>query len=269
MEGNALEASDIEIPADDVPQIAAVRSTDGSENANAGVSLSDGGAALRSIGEPEAPLPSETSSPEIPGTPISLEGGDRVATGAAVPHELIELDKWVVWRRVPRKEGFGKKPYAPNAPEAHTADVGSSATWAPYHLALKALRDGQFDGIGLALKNAGIVAIDVDKCRDPRTGELHPIAVSLIAQASSYAEVSPSGTGVHILGRATGHYDKVRKIAGDVGIDIYCNANKYITVTGMQIEGTRQELADLTDFVKILTLSLGNASKSLTEKEVE
>jgi len=42
------------------------------------------------------------------------------------------------------------------------------------------------------------VGIDLDKCRNPETGELEPEAQEIVRRMDSYTEVSPSGTGVHI-----------------------------------------------------------------------
>jgi len=44
----------------------------------------------------------------------------------------------------------------------------------------------------------GLVGIDLDDCRDPETGALRRWARRVIKKLKSYAEVSPSGTGVKI-----------------------------------------------------------------------
>ena len=40
--------------------------------------------------------------------------------------------------------------------------------------------------------------MDLDGCRDPRTGEIEPRALEVVRDLGSYAEVSPSGTGVKV-----------------------------------------------------------------------
>lgn len=44
-----------------------------------------------------------------------------------------------------------------------------------------------------------LAAIDLDGCRGPVTGNLAPWAAPVVDRFGSYAEVSPSGTGVHVL----------------------------------------------------------------------
>ncbi len=46
---------------------------------------------------------------------------------------------------------------------------------------------------------AGFAACDLDNCIDPDTGASAPWAAALSARLASYTEVSPSGTGLHIL----------------------------------------------------------------------
>lgn len=58
---------------------------------------------------------------------------------------------------------------------------------------------GAIAGVGYMFNNAGIVGVDFDHCIDPNTGELNPWAASWVERFGSYTEISPSGTGLHIL----------------------------------------------------------------------
>jgi putative DNA primase/helicase len=78
-----------------------------------------------------------------------------------------------------------------------------------------------------------LCGVDLDKCLDPETGELENWAREIIDELDSYAEISPSGTGVHVLVRGTlppGRNRKGRFEAYDRG--------RYFTVTGRHLAGT-------------------------------
>ena len=89
--------------------------------------------------------------------------------------------------------------------------------------------------MGLGIFN-GICAIDLDHCIDV-DGNYTQTAAEIIAMMHSYTELSPSGTGVHILFRADGfHYDTNRHyiMNRQAGIEVYVAGatNKYVTITG-------------------------------------
>jgi primase-polymerase (primpol)-like protein len=60
------------------------------------------------------------------------------------------------------------------------------------------------DGLGIML-GAGLGCYDLDHCRDPRTGRIAQLALAdleAIREKVIWAEVSQSGTGVHVFVRA-------------------------------------------------------------------
>lgn len=77
------------------------------------------------------------------------------------------------------------------------------------------------------------MGIDLDGC--VRDGEIEPWAQEIVDAIGSYTEVSPSGTGVHILAyvdpRTTG---VVGRADHRRGIEVY-NHGRYFTVAGRQI----------------------------------
>ena len=81
---------------------------------------------------------------------------------------------------------------------------------------MAAYHQGGFAGIGYVFTESGPhCGVDFDHCRDPETGEVDPWALEKIHEIGSYAEISFSGTGVHIA-RASGPEN--RKVNG---IEIY------------------------------------------------
>jgi hypothetical protein len=146
---------------------------------------------------------------------------------------LREYSQWLGYRSewLETRGKYTKKPVDP-----HTGCAGSStnpATWATHKQAVNAASRYHLDGIGFAL-TAGdpFTVIDLDACRDPDTGELEPWASEIIQRLDSYTEISPSGTGVHIVlkaalpvaGRRTGR------------IEAYYSG-RYVTVTGDALAG--------------------------------
>lgn len=100
-------------------------------------------------------------------------------------------------------------------------------TWGTFSEALESFGSGRYEGIGFVFCSADpYCGIDLDKCRDPETGELTPEAAAIVDQLKGYAEVSPSGTGVHIIVRG-----KLPENRRQGWIEAY-SQDRYFTVTG-------------------------------------
>src|SRR5208283_3852718 len=65
------------------------------------------------------------------------------------------------------------------------------------------------------------------------TGEIEPWALEMIHAIESYSEVSPSGTGIHILVESTLPREGSRKVGQ---VEIY-DSGRYFTVTGEILPG--------------------------------
>ena len=96
----------------------------------------------------------------------------------------------------------GKATKPPLRASGGYASTTDPTSWSSFDEALAAARDKQL-GVGFVLDHGqdGIAGIDLDGCRDPLTGVITPAATKIIHAIGSYAEVSPSGTGVKILCR--------------------------------------------------------------------
>ncbi len=126
-----------------------------------------------------------------------------------IPPELTERRQWICWRLEERDGKMTKVPYVPGSErKASSTDL---MTWRTFGEALAAYeaQEPPYDGIGFVFCSGDPFAgIDLDDCRDPQTGEIEKWAKDIIDAASEegYVEVSPSGTGVHIIvaGRVRG-----------------------------------------------------------------
>jgi putative DNA primase/helicase len=118
-----------------------------------------------------------------------------------IPELLAERPQWVNWRLEERDGKETKVPYTPGT--LRRASSTDLMTWRTFSEALEAYERSEppYDGIGFVFCSADPLAgIDLDGCRDPETGTIEPWAQKIIADASEgYVEVSPSGTGVHII----------------------------------------------------------------------
>jgi P4 family phage/plasmid primase-like protien len=144
--------------------------------------------------------------------------------------ELREQHRWVCWKYERSRTGkLTKVPYQPSNVKASTDD---SSTWSFYN-AVTAVAD-TFNGIGFVLTDSDVAAFDLDKCRDPATGTVEDWAETIVARADSYAEVTPSGTGLRIIGRGDGEeiHRKLKVGTDGASCEIYRKATRYITVTG-------------------------------------
>lgn len=155
---------------------------------------------------------------------------------------LAKRKRWMIWKweRVKGRDGKlkpTKPPYRADAPNCHAKSTDPS-TWCDLATAMRVYVQEQCDGVGVALMGSAVGALDLDDCRDKQTGDLHPWALEKIKRSGSYAEVTPSGEGARIIGLAKG--GKIhRKLnvpnANGASVELYRRAERFITVTGIQI----------------------------------
>jgi hypothetical protein len=149
---------------------------------------------------------------------------------------IRDLKQWLCWRTEERDGKPTKVPYSPLTGER--ASSTDPQTWAGYSEAVKASKEQGYGGIGFVFTpEDDLCGVDLDSCLDPETGEIQPWAQEIIGELDSYTEISPSGTGVHVLVRAElpeGRNRKGRFEAYDRG--------RYFTVTGRHLAGTPQSI---------------------------
>ena len=141
-----------------------------------------------------------------------------------LPEELRQRRQWVVWKLEVRDGKPTKVPYiAGGSGKASSTD---SLTWRSFKEAVQALETGRYNGIGFVFSSGDPFAgVDLDDCRDPETGELEEWAAKIVEAFGSYAEVSQSGTGVHIIVMGKAPNKKRGKV------EAY-SSERYFTMTG-------------------------------------
>lgn len=151
------------------------------------------------------------------------------------PEELRTMTLWCNWRyqwREPKSGKPGKWTKVPYQSCGLPARSNDRATWSSFDSVADAMaiRGHRFDGVGCFLFPP-LVGVDFDKVRNPETGVIEPWAADIISGLSSYTEVSPSGSGLHVW--TTGQLsEEARNRSGQ--IEIYAQG-RYFTVTGWKI----------------------------------
>ena len=143
------------------------------------------------------------------------------------PEELRKRRQWLVWKYEERDGKLTKMPYiAGGVGKASSTD---SLTWRSFAEAVQALQTGRYDGIGFVFSSGDPYSgVDLDKCRNPETGELEGWAEQIVKALDGYAEASPSGTGVHIIVRGKAPNKKRGRV------EAY-SSERYFTVTGVKL----------------------------------
>lgn len=152
-----------------------------------------------------------------------------------IPQELKQRRQFVLWKAVFNEETqkFDKLPFQSNGSPADSTDL---ATWGDFETIMQVYNEGdhkggQYDGIGFVLSDADKYAvIDIDELED--TNNLDALASEITSM--SYAEISPSGEGIHVWVKYK--HDKTRHKNKDAktGYEIY-DQKRYITITGQSI----------------------------------
>ena len=156
--------------------------------------------------------------------------GDITALPPALK-PLSEIDHWVAWLWT-RGNGskWTKPPLQPRSPNRR-AKNNDPATWSSHAEAAHVVQERLAHGIGFVLTGTEIAAIDLDHCRDSETGAIDGWAQAIIDRASdAYIEVTVSGSGLRVVGTATGKVTHTRyKVSGHngAGIELYRRAVRY------------------------------------------
>jgi len=168
------------------------------------------------------------------GAPVKSPLHDRILAvqPEGIPAELKERPQWVCWRGTLKADGHINKP--PSRPDGQGASHSDPADWSSFARVRAAYDHGGFDGIGYVF-SAGdpYTGVDLDRCRDPETGDLAPWAQEIVRLLDSYTEVSPSKTGVKIFVRGTIPGPRHRT----AGLEMYGH-ERFFTTTGARLQGT-------------------------------
>lgn len=172
-----------------------------------------------------------------------------------IPAELQALIQWVNWRY--ENDGNGKPTKVPyHAASGHRADVTNPATWASFVDVNTAMTTGFYAGIGFVLTASDpYVGVDLDNPFDgslsqPDAQKIADRHSKILTMMDSYAEWSPSGTGMHIIAKGTVPPEGRRRKK----VEIY-SQGRYLTFTGNVYMD--KPIADRSDILTAFHTELG------------
>ena len=153
-----------------------------------------------------------------------------------VPAELRAEARWVCWRRETRGGKTTKLPV--DARTGRMAKSTDPATWATFEEAVVAVGRRHCDGVGFVFgPDRKYTGLDLDHVLVD--GALDPEYRWVVDEAGTYAEVSPSGDGLHLIFRGAkpdwARRSRRGQPAGRV-VEMY-DHDRYFTVTGDVFEG--------------------------------
>lgn len=165
----------------------------------------------------------------------------RATKARTIPDELTTRDRWV-------RRAADKRPLTVAGMAASSTDA---RTWGSYE---DAAASSVGVGLGFVLSDVDdVVCVDLDHCLNPLTGRLAPWAAAVVRDAgATYVEVSPSGDGVHIWGRADVRQGRRIRRPDGTAVEIY-GTGRYIAMTGRRHGNAPSILADLSAVVSTLT----------------
>lgn len=180
--------------------------------------------------------------------------------------ELQPLPNWVAWKlatidgkpkKIPLNPRTGKNASSTN-PDTWT-DFDTAAAFAER----KGYTDNRTGGIGFMFgtEPCRYAGIDIDDCIAP-DGTLSKMAKDIVFIMGSYTEISPSGTGLHILFKLNKPLTEIGKgnKKDAIGLEIYDN-RRYLTITG-NVYGETWPIAERTEKIQeIYTMFMSEPEK--------
>ena len=167
---------------------------------------------------------------------------------SAIPAELRELPNWIRWKSVEAEPKPRKIPIRPADPGC--ASSTDPSTWGTFDTASAHVGQHGTCGIGFVF-SGDYFGIDLDGCLTEE-GKPDARAAGVLAAFPTYTEISPSGTGLHLIGRGTlnGHRGMNRN-----GVELY-DRGRYFTMTGNALSGSTSTIAECQPALDALVANL-------------
>ncbi|MFP4006320.1 MAG: hypothetical protein ACLFUR_06415, partial [Candidatus Hadarchaeia archaeon] len=166
-----------------------------------------------------------------------------------IPKELKKRDQWVIWFEKKRNKKLTKLPAAPwSKGHWHQADGTDPKNWTSFKEAKKYAKKREDYGIGFSFSKEGpYTGIDFDNCVN-EDNKIENWVSELVEKADSYTELSPSKTGLHIIGRS----ELEEQITSEnPEVEVYPK-NRFFTVTGKYLKGKKdiKEIGEVIEEIR-------------------
>ena len=162
--------------------------------------------------------------------------------------EVANEKQWVAYRLGERNGKVTKIPVNPAT--GGNAMTNNPATWGTLEQAQGAISKFGADGVGFVFGN-DYFGIDLDNVIDPISGTVLEYAQEIVDSVASYAEVSPSGRGIHIIAKGNPSFPTNKNGAIEMYFpttleDGTISRGRYFTVTGQSF-GKAIPIAERTE----------------------
>ena len=172
----------------------------------------------------------------------------RAHTSNVKSHHLLprlkRMDRWICWREEQDGDRMAKVPVDidPDRDRAYRVSYRKPDHWYTYQEAVELVQSyDSIDGLQIVVNDSRdpFVIVDFDNCIDPETKEIDPAARKYLKQTDTYAELSPSGTGFHLIFQ--GQVPRQGWSAETDAIDLEVYEKYIVTVTEEHLVGTPYE----------------------------
>ena len=169
-----------------------------------------------------------------------------------IPEALRTAPRWGLFVGVPQPDGKVAKVPKQAAKPTLGASINAPSHWSTFETAAAAYRRnaGAFSGVGFVLTRADgfpasdIIAVDLDHCVDA-LGTISDMAQAIVHTFDTYAELSPSGTGLRMFLHGTLPGPSINNKRE--GVELYDGVEpRYVTVTGYMLDSSPQHIATPT-----------------------
>lgn len=163
-----------------------------------------------------------------------------------IPKALRDLPQWILWKHILRN---GKDTKLPVQINGEPAESNGPDTWTTFDDIEPWIGDEYGPGFVFSPTD-GLCGIDLDGCRNPEDGKISEWAREILQTMNTYAEVSPSMTGVKLFlfgempngaGRKQNKVPGATKVSSKAPqVELY-DRGRYFTVTGLRLGGLPTE----------------------------
>lgn len=191
------------------------------------------------------------------------------------PSELKNYEQWVLWKleepeeqlEVKEEQKLKKIPYTTSG---YKASVTNPETWSSFNEVFETYKENKsmYSGIGFVFSEEDpFIGFDWDHVTDLATGEFEPEILEEVYSLNSYAEISQSGNGFHVI--AIGISPGSKKKGNNR--EIY-TSKRFFALTGNHLKGAphiiNESLEDIIDVIYNKMVQSKEPEENLTAKEV-
>lgn len=183
-------------------------------------------------------------------TSISGIQGNPILQVELIPAELRARHQWVIWRSIVADGKVTKPPFNPNNPN-YMANVMDPQTWGSFEDVIRVwnANPSLVQGIGFVFTDQdeffGIDIDDESKVAPENLDARRRFVDQVLHNVHTYAEISPSGQGLHLIGR--GKLAVPGRRSTRMQVEVY-SSQRYFTITG-NIYDNRTQITDQQEFL--------------------